>query len=425
MKYPYYLICAWNVFLEDYSESDDVMEELLDDVKEAGFNTIGIRWTNNTAAMLGILKKLESRDLRLIIKKVPDIEETEGPGFDHFFDSLEKSKVFTGFMLRDEPSAMEFAELAELKLRYNEKIEDNRNAFTICNLYPNYASNEQLGVISQDPRNSDTDTLQQIASIDIKSYNRYLDEYISVFKPEILCYDHYPITYHVRNDIPESEAFIYRYFSNLCETYIKSSSAGIPLFSFIQAWTFTDLFVCPNYNEYIWMMNTCYALGVEGILCFTYRNFYPEKGGPEAWKDCPITLDRTRTPTYETVSQCNRDFMNTISKYIDYEYEGVYAYNCPAHINKALRNTIDIGEIDFVSGLRGSGEALISLFSKDNDKGLFIVNTRIHESSCIEITFDHKTDYTVQYKDDSVTHKSSDGLSLKLDGGEAVFVCIK
>ena len=74
-----------------------------------------------------------------------------------------------GYSVRDEPPASMFARLAEVK-RWGSKLDPKGLYFV--NLFPNYANTGQLG----------TDT-----------YEQYVEQYIQVFHPQVICFDHYPL----------------------------------------------------------------------------------------------------------------------------------------------------------------------------------------------------------------------------------------
>ena len=87
------------------------------------------------------------------------------------------------YTIRDEPSVSDFAKLTEARLAL-EKLDPN--SWSYVNLFPTYASPEQLG--------ADT-------------YPEHVHRFVNEFQPEILSFDHYPILKgdHLRED----------YFQNL------------------------------------------------------------------------------------------------------------------------------------------------------------------------------------------------------------------
>ncbi len=110
---------------------------------------------------------------------------------DSFVDSVRTHPALYAFHLKDEPTASTFAELAEMKAYLDKKCPAT---LKYINLLPNYASTKQLG--------TEGVPVHQVA------YEAHLRQFVDVFRPQLLSYDHYHFSVKRDGD---------RYFLNLVQ----------------------------------------------------------------------------------------------------------------------------------------------------------------------------------------------------------------
>lgn len=142
-------------------------------------------------------------------------------------------------------------------------------AHDICvNLFPIYATNEQLGV---------------------ESYELYLDKFLSTVKPPALCYDHYPFMRHGedRRD----------YFHNLEIARRACLKHDTPLWIVVLS-CWWQHFRTPTDGELRWQAYGALTYGIRGIAYFTY---WPVKDDYAAVVD----YGGAAQPLYESIRRLN------------------------------------------------------------------------------------------------------------------------
>ena len=91
---------------------------------------------------------------------------------DAVIDSVKDHPALYSYNVSDEPSAVRFSEFARM-LDYFRERDPNHLAY--INLFPTYASAEQVG--------TEGDTTQ--------AYREHLRQYLEIARPELISYDHY------------------------------------------------------------------------------------------------------------------------------------------------------------------------------------------------------------------------------------------
>lgn len=177
------------------------------------------------------------------------------------------------YYLTDEPSAPHFPALGKL-VAYLREQDPAHLAY--INLFPTYASNEQLGT------KGDT----------VTAYAEHLRQYVEVVEPGLISYDHYHFT--AKGDGAQ-------YFLNLGMIRRKALEAGVPFLNIVQACTWTPAMRIPTPEELTWLVYTSLAYGAQGISYYVYS--HPRHEGAMA------LADGTPTLLYHAASRLNREFV--------------------------------------------------------------------------------------------------------------------
>ncbi len=171
-----------------------------------------------------------------------------------------------GYLLADEPHLRDFANLRSL-VEVFQQLDPERLPF--INLFPNYASAEQLGA---------------------PSYEAYVAAYLEQVRPPVLSYDHYALLEW--GDRPE-------YFENLAIIRRQALRSGRPFWNVILStphFNYRD----PSAADLRWQVYTTLAYGGQGLVYFTY--WTPDV---ENYRSGIIGLYGQRTPKYAVVQQLN------------------------------------------------------------------------------------------------------------------------
>lgn len=173
-----------------------------------------------------------------------------------------------GYYLTDEPSLTHFDALAALVREF--KAADPQHAAFI-NLFPNYASPDQLGTLD---------------------YSHHVRAYLQTVQPPFLSYDHYSL--QESGDRPG-------YFANLEVIRAEALAAGVPFWNIILATPHFD-YRDPSPADLRWQVNTTLAYGGKGLAYFTY--WTPDV---ENFRDGIIGLDGRPMPKYDVVARLNAE----------------------------------------------------------------------------------------------------------------------
>lgn len=192
------------------------------------------------------------------------------------------------YFLTDEPNASQFAALGEL-VAYLKERDPAHLAY--INLFPTYATNDQLG------NRGDT----------VTAYQEHLRQYVEIVKPALISYDHYQFT--VKGDTEN-------YFLNLSLIRRAALDAGLPFLNIVQACTWTASMRVPTGDEMRYLVYTTLAYGAQGISYYVYS--HPGHTGGIA------LADGTPTPLYEALRSLNREFVRIASHLQGLDSIGVY-----------------------------------------------------------------------------------------------------
>jgi hypothetical protein len=187
---------------------------------------------------------------------------------------VSKHPALYAYFITDEPNASQFAALGKLVAYLREH--DPRHLAYI-NLFPTYATNEQLG------------TQGDL----VTAYQEHLRRYVEQVKPALISYDHYQ--FKLRGDGDQ-------YFLNLALIRRTAQGAGVPFLNIVQACTWApDAMRVPNPDELRYLVYSTLAYGAQGISYYVYA--HPNHVGSL------VSLDGTPGPLYHAVKSYNREFV--------------------------------------------------------------------------------------------------------------------
>ncbi|HZT43508.1 MAG TPA: hypothetical protein VFA07_15190 [Chthonomonadaceae bacterium] len=183
-----------------------------------------------------------------------------------------------GYFLTDEPSADQFAGLAEVVAALHKLDPDH---LVYINLYPNYASNN----LAAHPSQLGTD-----------NYTLYLQQFAQTVKPDLLSFDFYGfMTSGDRSG----------FYGNLAaaQRALAAAPPQTPLWPVIlsvQHGPYRAL----NENELRYEALQALVYGAQGLTYFTY--WLPQDDKSYTWSHGIMNRDGTPGPLYEAVSAVNR-----------------------------------------------------------------------------------------------------------------------
>ncbi len=177
------------------------------------------------------------------------------------------------YFITDEPNAAAFASLGRLAAFLREHDPAH---LAYINLFPTYATNEQLG------NQGDV----------VTAYAAHLQQYLQTVKPSLISYDHYQFS---------TSGDSGQYFLNLALIRQAARTAGVPFLNIVQACTWTPSMRVPEPDEMRYLLYTTLAYGAQGISYYVYC-CAGHTGGIAA-------ADGTPTPLYSALKDLNREFV--------------------------------------------------------------------------------------------------------------------
>lgn len=251
---------------------------------------------------------------------------------DALIDRVKRHPALAAYFITDEPSAAAFPGLGRLTAYLREHDPAH---YAYINLFPTYASNEQLGT------KGDT----------VMAYQEHLRQFIEVVKPEILSYDHYHF-------FKTSDG--QQYFLNLGLIRQNSLKIGVPFVNIIQACTIEKTWRLPTADEVRWLVYTTLAYGGRGISYFLYS-------GPVAYGG--LYQDGKKMPLADDVAVLNHEIAALSPALMRLESLGVYHTDPLPQGGEALPES---SPVHFV----GPGEFVLGLFGSKSKATAFMVVNR-------------------------------------------------
>jgi hypothetical protein len=256
-----------------------------------------------------------------------------------------------GVVVADEPSVSKFEVVARLTSFVKENL---AGVLPYVNLYPNYATRQQLGV---------------------DTYEQYVDTYIRVVNPMFISFDFYPFT-------GKQGSIKTGFYSNLEIIRQKALEYNLPFWTFVQSCRFGSM-RNPTPEEIRWQVYHNLGYGAKGIQYFVYWSLGP--GNREGITDGIVQWDGTKTEHYDTVTQINSELQKIGTTLLTLTSEGVhFSASFPQELKELTVNY----KPEWLYGMTG-GDVLAGIFSSSNgDKYMLIVNNSLSKKTAINVSID-------------------------------------
>jgi hypothetical protein len=320
----------------------------------------------------GRYREIADANFNLVIgNSAPDsraqIELCRGAGLgalvagDTAADKLPEGPACWGYLLTDEPDASHFAELGR-RVEAIRRARPGRLAY--INLFPNYASPEQLGSTT---------------------YEEHVSRFIQVVRPDVLSMDHYPV---MRPDRDTRSA----YLANLEAFHRHAKAAGIPFWNYFNAMPYgphTD----PTEAQLRWQVNASVAWGARGVMYFCY--WTPGKGAGGAGEfpkgGAVITAEGMKTRHYEEAKRINSGLLRHGPTLMQLDAEGAAV----VHLTVATNNVPTGSPLKAAALQSGDPPAdlLIGKFRhRDGRRAVWVMNQSLAYSVWPTLVFDAPAD---------------------------------
>lgn len=303
-----------------------------------------------------------------------------------------------GILVKDEPNASQFSSFGSAYEVYRQVTDK----YFYVNLFPNYASREQLG----------TDT-----------YRQYVNEYCAKSGNDMICADHYPF-----GDNGMLQTLSDGFLSNLEIIQKYSDAYDLEHWEYIQGMKCDASSKIPDYKDYSMQIYTSMCFGVDVLQYFCY--FTPQ--GLDETYFAMIGTDGKRTSRYYDAQKINGEihaFDHVYMNYVD-GWKGVLPV-----IGQENEKGSNAGfglmlwpleEYERIRSVKSSQDSLIGCYKdKDGRDGFTIVNYTVPAHGLknkIEIQF-YDTDAVIYYRHGQYNLAETEGgkFEIELEAGEGIF----
>lgn len=341
----FFPIAAWVI-----SAPDMTTEEQFAEIRDCGFNMVILQRTGDEDLFHKHCKWLAKYELTVLwFDYSAYVYDSEDPVNGAEYIRLDKDNAYLntditwGTMLRDEPNASLFETLKEAYDAYDAIAEDK---IPYINLFPSYATNEQLGS---------------------PSYEDHVNTFLDTVKPSFASVDIYPL--NTGGSINGDYFYNLDVFSTACRT------RGIPFSVYIQSVSFASSKRTPDEREMLWQAYCALSFGASGIEYFTYRTPDSET---EVFKDALISRENEKTEGWYGAQNANRTLNLMADAYIQYNNLGAFTVNASGE-SSYMQFSNQYTDFDAVSDITVSRDkpVLIGAFSSDtaaHDRAFTCVN---------------------------------------------------
>lgn len=248
-----------------------------------------------------------------------------------------------GVYLRDEPSSRVYPGLAKWTAAVKKALP---GLIPYINLFPNYASPEQMGVAT---------------------YDEYVSKFVEIVKPPFISYDHYALM--------DDGTLRDGYFQNLEAVRRIALAANLPFWNIVLSNAHFH-YAEPSDGGFRFQAYTTLAYGAKGISYFTY--LAPDVGN---YRLAPVDQFGNKTTTWDMLRNVNLQIHRLGPTYVKLKSVAVWHHpnvpkGCPA-----------IGAAKHVVEVTG-GDFLVGEFT--DDQGVpyaMIVNKSLHNSAPFGVKF--------------------------------------
>jgi hypothetical protein len=341
------------------------------ELRESGI-TVNLSFFNDAESMSHALDTAAKAGIKMIVY-CPELKTATEETVSRFMNH----PAVSGYMLRDEPNRTDFPELGEWAGRIR-KTDDSH--FCYLNLFPNYATQEQLGT---------------------KTYQEYTDLFIKEVPVQFISFDHYPVL---------GDSLRANWYENLEIISKAAVNAGKPFWAFALSVAHSK-YPIPTLAQLRLQVYSDLAYGAQGIQYFTYWTPLDT-----TWKfnNGPISLEGKRTIVWDRIRQVNSEIASLSpvfmgSKVISVSHTG-------ENIPEGTRPLKTLPEPIKVLKTEGKG-AVVSILQNDLDNYLVIVNRDFLSPMNLYVECEEKVRKVL--KDGTLVPASAYQTKLEIDPGDA------
>lgn len=270
-----------------------------------------------------------------------------------------------------------------------------------------------------------------------ESYERYVDEFSTTFKPQLLVYDFYPF------NLRTTESSTYEsYFWNMDLIRKKAKQAQVPFGVVIQAggnWAnagkyFETEKYYPNKGQFNWNVSTCLAFGAKFVeyfpliqpVEFAYAGTCKEDNKWDFDRNGLIGADGEVNEWYGYAKKNNQQIAAVDHVLMKAESCGVIVSGIKAETDMvdATDNIITSGDFIDLFTFSENANALVGCFDYDGKKALYVVNYDMANDQSMTLTF-KDTVQIEKVQQAKTSYTSAQSITLDMEAGEGILLVIQ
>ena len=327
--------------------------------------------------------------------------------------------AFAGIAVKDEPSAADLDDMGKVNIALKNKT-DGKLMYTT--LFPNKVESNRL-------------YLEDNSGTELEKYCRYVEKYLDVVDPEMLCYDYYAFfkkggtldnTYNagaldaVKYNQGKANMADYwwslSYFSNLAK------ERNIPLWVSV-ATRDHNRKTLHYYKQINWQVNTSLAYGAKGIQYYHYWSLMGGTG-PEDWENQTrggmTTVNGTPHDVYYQIQKINQNIKLVDDVLMVSDHKGLIRYGS---VDFVIEEKDLLYGYDVLAGVSG-GDSIVGCFDNNGKSVYYIVNNSISSGTkTFKADFNKKVNLRLTNLSDGVrTVANTYSVGFNLSAGDAVLV---
>lgn len=316
-----------------------------------------------------------------------------------------KYSAYRGVLLKDEPNKEQLPWVKQCRDTWN-KYFPKKDCYT--NLFPSHVER---------------------SACKLEDGETWEEDYVKAYLKDgaqRLSYDLYPLTIEDDGSISQQKEFLY----NLEFCAESAKEAGVPMWVFIQALSYSKWHRHPDEAALRWQIMSAFAYGAKGIQYFCY--WPPTEDAILTVKEGFVTQEGEPTSVYYAAQKIHQEIFAFEKEYTQYDYVGVMPIKGTAAVGKNF--TYDLLKTPMLShekvlSVEATQDTLIgALRSEKGKEAFFIVNycdPYYHQEDEVTLKLNGITKIDAYVGGKKQRFESVDGtFTFKIEAGDGIFAML-
>ena len=374
------------------------------EIKESGINMVYSFGESNDAALLDrMLKAAEKNGVKVMIELWRVADESTIEANLALVEQTKNYPAVLGYNMYDEPNASVYSLLSQQYEKIRAVVGEDK--LIMCNLFPNYAKDSQLGISS--------------GNDGMTTYQVYLDRFMSEVKSDILSFDHYPFKASDTQDQNKVKEML----KNFSDIVLCAQKYDVPTWGFVQNSSWSGMRI-PNDDELRWLSHFHLIFGLDSYSYFLYSQPYNVESS-EGFFEGMLTYDGERTEIYDRVKANNEALAGMKGRYLAYDFKGVNVSKMSSGYKASISKELYLENFGPLTGVDGTHNVLVGCFENEECVAYYVMNFNYRFENTAILDFGDGADFTVWGADGVESMGNAKKLEIDLLPGEGKFIEMK